>query len=217
MKTTKTILFVIAILLITIIAAKAQKSIVTPDLSKVHDISVWTKVNREVTFDDVIFMNAQQNDGLLYLNDLEFSNGTIELDIKGKNSPGQSFVGVAFHGLNESTFDAVYFRPFNFKNPERNSHSAQYISMPDNDWSKLRSQFPGKFENTVSPVPDPDDWFHARVVIKYPKVEVFVNNSESPSLVIQQISERKKGWVGFWTGNNSEGNFKNLKITPDSK
>ncbi len=215
MKTTKA-LFTLAILFISVISLKAQKIVVKPDLLKVQDKAMWTKVNREAIYNDAVYMNSKPGDGLLYFNNLEFLNGTIELDIKGKNSPGQSFVGVTFHGLDESTFDAVYFRPFNFKNPERNSHSVQYISMPDNDWSKLRSQFPGKYENTVSPVPEPDNWFHTKVVVKYPKVAVFVNNSESPSLVVEQISKQKKGRIGFWVGNNSEGYFKNLKITPDS-
>ena len=174
----------------------------------------WTVYNREVSFDkESIHLNAQANDGILWLNGSDFKNGTIELDIKGKNAPGQSFVGVAFHGLDNSTFDAVYFRPFNFQHPERNSHSVQYVAMPDNDWSVLRNAFPGKYEHTIDPVPEPvDDWFHARIVVNYPEVKVYVNGSEEPTLDIEQISDRKQGKVGFWVGNGSEGWFKNLKI-----
>ena len=72
------------------------------------------------------------------------------------------------------------------------------------------------WENKVSPVPNPDGWFHATIVINYPEVKVYVNNSQSPSLLVSQISTSKKGWLGFWVGNNSEGRFKNLKITTDS-
>lgn len=175
----------------------------------------WTVYNREVSFDkEVIHLNAQANDGILWLNGSNFENGTIELDIKGKNAPGQSFVGVAFHGLDNSTFDGVYFRPFNFQNPERNAHSVQYISMPDNDWSTLRNAFPGKYENIIHPVPEPvDDWFHAQIVINYPEVKVYVNGSSEPTLEIEQISDSKQGKVGLWVGNGSEGWFKNLKVT----
>ena len=216
MKTTITI-FAIVISFATAFSAKAQNNVLTPDLSKVTDNTKWKNINRDITFDGEIFMNANPGNGLVLLKGKEFSNGTIELDIKGENKQGQSFVGLAFHGVNDKTYDAVYFRPFNFKNPERNSHSVQYISMPENDWSKLRAEYPGKYENTVSPVPDPDGWFHATIVVNYPEVKVYVNNSKSPSLLVRQISTRKKGWLGFWVGNNSEGRFKNLKITTDSK
>ncbi len=174
----------------------------------------WTVFNRNVTYSDgVIHLNAQENDGLLWVNAADFKNGIIELDIKGKNEPGRSFVGLAFHGLDNTTFDAVYFRPFNFKNPERHSHSVQYISEPDYGWSKLRNTFPGKYENSINPVPDPDGWFHAKIVVKYPKVSVYVNRSEKASLEIDQISMRKGGMIGIWVGNGSEGWFKNFRIT----
>lgn len=174
----------------------------------------WTVFNRKVSYNkDVIHLDAQKYDGLLWLNGSYLKNGTIELDIKGKNEPGKSFVGVAFHGLNDTTFDAIYFRPFNFMNPERNNHSVQYISMPANNWYVLRNSYPGKYENTITPVPDPvDDWFHAKVVIEYPHVKVYVNGSEEPSLEIDQISDRKQGKVGLWVGYGSEGWFKNLVI-----
>ncbi len=184
-----------------------------PQKSAIANPDQWTVHNRKVSFsDEAIHLNAQPGDGVLWLNDFEFKNGTIELDIKGKNAPGQSFVGFAFHGKHDNTFDAVYFRPFNFKNPERNDHSVQYISMPENDWSTLRNAFPGKYENTVNPVPNPEDWFHVKIEVDFPDVKVYVNGAVKPSLSVKQISEHKQGKLGLWVGNNSEGWFKNVKI-----
>lgn len=194
----------------------AQQQVIKSNLSDIEDNSNWTVVNRDITFDGEVYMTANPGNGLVLLKGSEFTNGTIELDIKGKDVQSQSFVGIAFHGLDDQTYDAIYFRPFNFENPDRNSHSVQYISMPDNDWSKLRTEFPDKYENTVTPVPDPDEWFHATIKVNSPDVEVFINNSETPSLSVQQISSRKTGWIGFWTGNNSDGYFKNLEIRTDS-
>ncbi len=175
----------------------------------------WSVYNREVSFDGgTAHLNAKANDGLLWLKDAPFKNGTIELDIKGRDTPGRSFVGLAFHGRDNETFDGVYFRPFNFKNPQKKSHAIQYIAMPENDWSSLRKAFPGKYESSMDPVPEVvDDWFHVKVVVDHPKVTVYVNGSSSPTLGIEQISTRKTGKVGFWVGNGSEGWFKNLKIT----
>ncbi|GET34140.1 hypothetical protein PbJCM13498_30030 [Prolixibacter bellariivorans] len=205
----------IALLLSVLFSAEAQQAkVIVPDLSTVQDNQEWSAFNRGISYNGNVHMAARPGDGLLILKDVVFQNGTIELDIKGKNVPGRSFVGVAFHGVNDSTFDAVYFRPFNFKNPERNSHSVQYISAPKYGWYKLRNEHPGKYENKVTPVPDPEEWFHATIHVTYPEVKVYVNNAAEPSLVINQISERKKGWIALWVGNNSEGWFKNLKISP---
>src|SRR5207237_504148 len=100
----------------------------------------------------------------------------IELDIKGKDVQGQSFVGVAFHGVDDTTYDAVYLRPFNFKtdDPVRNTHAVQYVSHPTYPWQKLRAEHPGEYEQPVTPAPDPNGWFHVRVVVASPKVSVFV-------------------------------------------
>ena len=184
-----------------------------PDLSQVSDPEVWTLYNRMIVDDEVVHLNGQPGDGLLWINDLNFKNGTIEVDIKGIDERGRSFVGIAFHILNDSTFDAIYFRPFNFKSPERNGHSVQYISHPKNTWYFLRENFPDKYENPLTPVPDPNGWFHAKIEVEFPVVKVFVDNAKEPSLVTKQLSNRKEGLLGLWVGNNSEGWFRNLKIT----
>ena len=127
-----------------------------------------------------------------------------------------SFVGVAFHGVDGTTYDAIYFRPFNFKTEDagRRSHGVQYVSHPIYQWQKLRTEQPGKYEQAVNPVPDPNAWFHARVVVASPKVSVFVADAKEPSLVVDQLSNRKNGLVGLWVGNGSGGDFANLKVVP---
>src|SRR3989440_12176706 len=119
-------------------------------------------------------LNEQPGEGVAYLNGIEFSNGTIECDVRGKDVQGQSFVGVAFHGIDGRAYDALYFRPFNFRaeDPEKRSHAVQYISHPTYTWQKLRAEQPGKYEHAVNPAPDPNAWFLVRVVVASPKVTV---------------------------------------------
>jgi len=192
----------------------AQQSAYTPDLSAVNDSTKWGNFNRDVRFDNVVIFNAKADEGPVWLKNYSFTNGKIEVDLKGKNLQGQSFVGVAFHLTDSKTFDAIYFRPFNFFNPERNAHSVQYISMPAHPWQQLRQDFPGKYESKISNPPNPDDWFHVTIEINFPKISVFVNNEKTASFVVEKLSEVKTGSVGFWVGYMSEGEFKNLKITP---
>ena len=189
-------------------------------INSVKNKSLWKYHNRTPAFImkdpgkiNTLMLDARSGDGLAIYQDLEFENGTIEFDVKGKDVLQQSFVGVAFHIQNDSTFNAIYFRPFNFKKPERTSHSVQYISHPKYTWQKLRSEFPDQFEKTVTPVPNPENFFHAKVEVKWPTVKVFVENSNTPSLEVKMLSTFKKGKVGLWVGNGSDGSFKNLVVT----
>lgn len=161
-------------------------------------------------------LSAADGDGVAYLSGVEFANGTIQVDVRGKDVQQQSFVGIAFHGVDATTYDAVYFRPFNFKTADaaRRIRAVQYVSHPAYPWPKLRAEHPGKYEKAVSPVPDPNGWFRARIVVASPKVSVFVDDAAEPSLVVEQLSDRRKGRVGLWVGNTSAGDFANMSITP---
>jgi hypothetical protein len=162
-----------------------------------------------------IRFSKNTGDGIAWLKGVEFSNGIIELDIRGKDVMQQSFVGIAFHGVNNETLDAIYFRPFNFQStyPVRKIHAVQYISHPDYTWPFLREKHNGKYEKAVTPAPNGNDWFHAKIVVQYPKVTVYVNGYSEPSLVIDKLNDRKTGKIGLWVGNTSDGDFANLQIT----
>ena len=203
------------------LALATQKNVFTPDLTKLVSGTGWRIHNRTVTAlseagKNGVRFDEQQGDGVAWLEGVKFSEGTIECDIRGKNVLQRSFVGIAFHGVNEKVFDAIYFRPFNFKNedPVRRTHAVQYISHPAHTWSKLRSEYPLKYEQPVKPVPDPEGWFHARIVVANGKVSVFVNDATEPSLVITKLNNRTDGMIGFWVGTTSGGDFANLKIIP---
>jgi hypothetical protein len=199
-------------------ACYLQAQSIKPDL---QDLKKWNAINRsvEAVNEDgkkAVRFNELPNEGYMILKDIEFSNGTIELDIKGADKQGQSFVGIVFHGIDEKTYDAIYFRPFNFKNADtsRRTRAVQYISMPDYPWEKLRETHPGKYENRVTPVPDPDGWFHAKIVVNGKAISVFVNNSQQPSLQVEKLTNTTRGGIALWVGNNSAGSFANLTISP---
>ena len=198
-----------------------QKRTISPDLAKLAEGKGLKHFNRTVNnFNDGarkgVRLSEGTGEGLTYLEGIELAGGTVELDIRGKDVQQQSFVGVAFHGVDGTTYDAVYFRPFNFKaeDPARRIRAVQYISHPTYTWQKLRAEHPGRYEKPVSPVPDPNDWFRMRVVVASPRVSVFVNDAAEPSLVVSQLSDRKKGLVGLWVGNSSGGDFAKLTIVP---
>lgn len=197
------------------VAVQAQTKI---DLKKTSQFTVVNRTMETVAGNGqpALRLSAAEGDGLAILKDVTFSNGTIEFDVKGRNVPQQSFVGIAFFVEDRSHYDAIYFRPFNFMNADtaRRRRAVQYISMPDHPWEKLREQSPGRYEAKVSPTPDAEDWFHARIVVDGKKVSVYVNKAASPSLSVERLSTAKEGSVALWVGNNSDGSFSNLVITP---
>jgi 3-keto-disaccharide hydrolase len=197
----------------------AQHKPIEPDLAALADGKGLKVFNRSATsvregVRNGIRLSENAGDGVALVTGIEFTNGT--LDLRGKDVQQQSFLGLAFHAVDGTTYDAVYFRPFNFRTEDqaRRIRAVQYVSHPTYPWDKLRAEKPGQFEKAVDPVPDPNGWFHARVIVASPQVSVFVNDGKAPSLVVSQLSDRKKGLVGLWVGNTSGGDFANLKVLP---
>jgi hypothetical protein len=212
----------VAVALVAPFGIAGQKKTIEPDLTLLADGKGLNASKRAISrlTDGArkgVRLTEAEGEGPAYLPGIEFANGTIELDMKGKDVQGSSFVGVAFHGVDGTTYDAIYFRPFNFKTEDqaRVLRAVQYVSQPAHPWQQLRADHPGLYEKPVKPVPDPNAWFHARVVVASPKVSVFVGDGAEPCLTVNQLSDRKKGLVGIWVGNTSGGDFANFKIVPD--
>jgi hypothetical protein len=195
-----------------------QQITIEPDLTALADGKVLTVFNCCLSgFKDGAKKGVRLSDnGVAYLTGVEFSNGAIEVEMRGKNVEQQSFTGVVFHGVDGKTYDGIYFRPFYFKTEDAASRmrAVQYVAYPTYTSQKLRAEHPGKYEQAVDPAPAPDDWFHARVVVESPKVSVFINDTNRPCLVVTQLSDRKKGLVGLWGGGAVGGDFAKLKIVP---
>jgi hypothetical protein len=210
----------VAVAFMTTLTALTQGISVKYDLFSMQEKNQLEVYNRKVsTFSENdkkgISFSKNENDGIAWLQHVIFSNGTIELDIRGKDVFQQSFVGVAFHGTDDKTMDVIYFRPFNFHVADsvRKSHAVQYVSLPDYSWEVLREKFNGIYEKPLKSSPDGIAWFHVRIVVKSPLITVYVNGSPEPSLTVDKLNTRASGKIGLWVGNNSDGDFANLQIS----
>ena len=191
------------------------------DLARMTRGEGWTVFNRAASVSEedgriLVSFDARPGDGAAWLEGVDFENGTIEVLIRGKNVPQRSFVGVAFRGVDDETYDAIYFRPFNFlaDNALSRSHHVQYVSHPENTWSILREEHTGVYENEILDPPDPDGFFKARIEIHKPEIKVFVNDRTEPCLVANELTGRTGGRVGLWMGNGSDGSFAELVLRP---
>ncbi|RNC88507.1 MAG: hypothetical protein ED555_12775 [Allomuricauda sp.] len=178
-----------------------------------EDISL---INRELIAlnNQALELNNRTGDGLAVLQKVNFNEGSIEVEIKGENTPGKSFVGIAFNIQNDSTYEVVYFRPFNFRSAEqiRRAHSVQYISHPKHTWRYLRTNFEGQYEAEFPRKPDPTDFFKVRINIRADQVRVYDMETNTELLAVTRLEKQQSDKIGLWTGFDSKGAFRKLRI-----
>lgn len=159
--------------------------------------------------------------GVVLLGGTSFHNGTIEVDVAGTpqaNAPAlaRGFVGVAFRVPNDLVkYDYVYIRPTNGRaeDQERRNHSTQYASFPDNEWLKLRTESPGKYESYVDLVPG--EWTHLKIEVTGLKMRLYVNGAQQPTLLVNDLKlGDTSGAIALWIGVGTEAYFSNLRVDP---
>jgi hypothetical protein len=177
-------------------------------------------VNRQITKapgrTDGVHLSEKADVGIAWVDGTDFSEGTIELDVRGRDVFQQSFLGVAFHRRDDNSYESVYVRPFNFRatDPARHDHAVQYMTVPEFDWPRLREQFPEEFENPVNATLSPTDWVPLRIVVRGQRVQIFVGMVANTTLEVRKLGTLDRGMIGLWVGNTSDGDFSNLRITP---
>jgi hypothetical protein len=187
------------------------------DAAQVRAAKTLCVVNRQVTRiqdRNGVRLSASSGNGVAWVEGTDFRSGTIEVDIRGREDLQQTYVGIAFHRKNDTTYEAVYLRPFNFRiqDPLRRQHAVQYISMPKFDFQDLRDEFPEEFENPVDGSIVPTDWVRLRVVVEGSKVQVYVGPVSQVTLEVRKLGQLEGGQVGLWVGNVSGGDFANLVV-----
>jgi hypothetical protein len=218
----------LAMLLIYSSASIAAEEVTAPELAKINDAKRWQTINAicdtsleggktVVRLRPTGQAKTPSDVAVALVEGVKFTEGTLEIDLKGKGPYEASFLGLAFNVVDGKTFEAVYFRPFNFvrdgasEGQTFRSHAIQYVAWPDHTWEKLRKGNPGVYESTVNPVPDPSGWFHVRIEVTKLKVKVWVNDGKQPCLVVDRLGSHDKGKVGLWV-DSKEGSFRSLRI-----
>jgi hypothetical protein len=193
-----------------------SKQLHLPSLYAKGKLKVVNRGAQVIKEDSLSFLRITEDnkEGIVWLPIKEFKNGSIEIHMRGKDVLQKSFIGIAFHGLNDSTFDAVYCRPFNFfaKDSVRRIHAIQYIAHPVYTWKKLREEQNAIFEKEIINPPDPNGWFTMRLVIQGKTVNAFINDTQLASLSIEKRNDRKTGKLGLFVGDGSGGDFSVIRI-----
>jgi len=211
---------IIALLIISSLFSQTEPD-TTFDISLLATGEMWAIFNRTVAIVEDgekrgVYLDEKPGQGVAWLPSFEIDDGVIEVDLKGRNEPGKSFVGIAFHGVNAENYEVIYLRPFNFRaeTEARRSHSMQYVLVPSHEWRRLRTEHLGQYEAAIALPPAPDAWVHLRLELDGPTVRVFIDRVSEPALVIDRIGVVERGWIGLWVGHSSDGMFANLKVSP---
>ena len=163
--------------------------------------------------------------GLVWIDGLDFSNGVIEAEVAGALAPGaggeaRGFVGIAFRVKEDlETYDAFYLRPTNGRadDQERRNHSAQYISLPEWTWSRLRKETPSKYEAYVDLVPGA--WTKIKIEVRGEQARLYVHDNEQPTLIVKDVKSGVDGHggVALWLEPGTVAHFRNLTVEPLTK
>ncbi len=182
-------------------------------------VRVSSLLSADATYD---LQKSVTGGGIVIVEGSTFHNGTIEVDVAGKpqaNAPAtaRGFVGIAFRvPPDASRYDYVYIRPTNGRadDQERRNHSTQYASFPDNEWQKLRTEFPGKYESYADLITG--EWTHLKIEVSGIKMRLYVNGVSQPTLLVNDLKlGDRTGVVALWIGVGTEAYFTNLRLTPE--
>jgi hypothetical protein len=168
-----------------------------------------------------VCLTTQANgDIFAYVNGSTIQDGVIELDIAVKitTPPGvrmPGFTGLAFRARPDgSQYDMFYLRPRNALSDDQamRNHSVQYVAKPGYDWYLLRRQWPSIYESWADL--KPEAWTHVKIEIHGRSARLFLNGSDSPSLVVNGLKgETHQGGIALWGSPGEESYFSNLRIT----
>jgi hypothetical protein len=168
----------------------------------------------------VRLIDDPDKDGLAFLRDVDFQDGTIEMNVALKvttppdvDMPG--YFGVAFRARPDaSRYELFYLRPGNsrLEDQARRNHSVQYVSVPDFDWYKLRREWPWVYETFAEM--QMETWMKLKIEVKGRTARLFLNGSEQPALVVDGLKGADlRGGIALWCNPGEEAYFSDVRIS----
>ena len=163
-------------------------------------------------------LNEFDIDSIVKLKEMDFHNGTIEVEMLSRLLPdapdfARGFIGIAFRiAEDNSAFESFYIRPTNAMTDDlvRKSHGCQYFSYPKYTFAYFREKNISDYE---SPMPyGLDTWVKLTAKIFDDTAEFYLN--DNLTLVVQDLKHGKnlRGSVGFFLDTGTEAFYKNLQV-----
>ena len=185
---------------------------------------VTYKGRKALRVTDAAPANVADGIQLVILNQTEFQDGVIEIELTGEPAAtagegARGFVGVAFRinldaAKDAAKYECFYLRPTNGRADDqvRRNHTTQYISYPDFPWNRLRKEFPEKYESYVDLVPG--EWTKMKIEVRGDKARLYVHDAPQPVLVVNDLKRGQgQGQIALWVGPGTVAHFANLRVS----
>jgi len=145
--------------------------------------------------------------GFLYIKDLAFLNGTIEVDINF--SAVRNFNSVSFRIHSPGNFEQFYIRPHQSGNPDANQYTPVFNGL--GGWQLYHGE---KYATPVNYTFN--QWHHLKIVVAGNQAEVYFDDMKKPLLKINELlHETMAGTLGLGTRTNAY--FANFQYTLDDR
>ena len=145
------------------------------------------------------------NRGRAEINDLTFTNGTIEYDVAFDQS--RSFVDVHFRSADMDNAEKVYIRPHQSGNPDANQYTPVYHG--SSAWQLYHHGFGSKVNYRF------DDWNHVKIKVSGKQGQVFINDMTTPVITINEfLGPANSGSISFGSS-NKHSCYTNIKVTKE--
>src|SRR5215831_10048418 len=222
----------LAVLTLAASAGFAQVKTTTIPLDKPSEMQTRNVKMEQATYKgrkalrviDAAPANNANGDQFVVLNQTQFQDGVIEVELTGEPGPNagegaRGFVGVAFRvnldaAKDATKYECFYLRPTNGRADDqvRRNHSAQYVSHPDFPWPRLRKEFPEKYESYVDLAPG--EWTKVKIEVRGDKAQLYVHDAPQPVLVVNDLKGGQiQGQIALWIGPGTVAHFANLRIS----
>ena len=146
--------------------------------------------------------------GYAYLKDLEFENGTIEVDIASHGNRG--FAGVVFRWMSRDDHELFYVRP----HKTRLLDALQYC--PVFNGLSTWQLYSNEGFTAAAEIPH-NRWMKLRIEVSGTRANFYLDGDSKPSLVVTDLKRGlSKGTIGLWgSGAAHFSNFRYSKTDPN--
>ena len=179
--------FIYLITILAVLNANGQVMTQVP-----FDSSIWNTENAELIHTTFQGRKAVLlNKGGIYLKDIEFLNGVIEVDINISNR--RNFPGVIFRMTGRGNYEHFYVRPHQSGNPDANQYTPVFNGTAG--WQLYYGEqwsFPVAYNF--------GEWHHLKIVVRGGQADIYLDNMEQSALQVDLLRDVAPGTIGVNTG-----------------
>lgn len=164
----------------------------------------WTLVSDEHKFEEYLGKpSLYLPKGYAQLNEVDFHNGIIEMDIAFPE--GRGFPGITFRIQDDKNYEEFYLRPHQSGNPDANQYTPVFNGL--SGWQLYHGEgHAGAISYRY------DAWNHVKLVIKGTVGEVYINDMENPLFQIHELKHGdSRGSIAF--RGDANAHFANFSYT----